>query len=101
MRLHIAHKMSKSLGNPIGVNEALGHMFGKVMSVSDELMGRYDTTSLRAGWSDGPDRERGVGHGGRVPVFPMLFEMVSVERTPKLSPTPQRRELRWTGMREV
>ena len=33
------------------VNEALGHMFGKVMSVSDESMGRYDTTSLRAGWT--------------------------------------------------
>lgn len=34
-------KMSKSLGNSIGVNEAPGEMFGKVMSVSDALMARY------------------------------------------------------------
>ena len=35
------HKMSKSLGNYIGVTEAPGEMFGKVMSISDELMARY------------------------------------------------------------
>lgn len=34
-------KMSKSLGNYIGIDEAPGDMFGKVMSVSDELMWRY------------------------------------------------------------
>jgi tyrosyl-tRNA synthetase len=34
-------KMSKSLGNYIGVTEAAGEMFGKVMSISDELMWRY------------------------------------------------------------
>lgn len=34
-------KMSKSLGNYIGVNEPPKDMFGKVMSVSDELMWRY------------------------------------------------------------
>jgi len=34
-------KMSKSLGNAIGVNEPPGTMFGKVMSISDELMARY------------------------------------------------------------
>ena len=34
-------KMSKSLGNSVGVNEAPGEMFGKVMSVSDELMARW------------------------------------------------------------
>ena len=34
-------KMSKSLGNYIGINEAPGEMFGKVMSISDELMWRY------------------------------------------------------------
>lgn len=34
-------KMSKSLGNSIGVNEAPGDMFGKVMSISDELMARW------------------------------------------------------------
>jgi tyrosyl-tRNA synthetase len=34
-------KMSKSLGNAIGVSEAPGDMFGKVMSISDELMVRW------------------------------------------------------------
>jgi tyrosyl-tRNA synthetase len=34
-------KMSKSLGNYIGVTEAPGEMFGKVMSISDQLMWRY------------------------------------------------------------
>lgn len=34
-------KMSKSLGNYIGINEAPQEMFGKIMSISDELMWRY------------------------------------------------------------
>jgi len=34
-------KMSKSLNNYIGVNDAPGEMFGKVMSISDTLMWRY------------------------------------------------------------
>jgi tyrosyl-tRNA synthetase len=34
-------KMSKSLGNYVGVDEAPGTMFGKLMSISDELMWRY------------------------------------------------------------
>lgn len=35
------NKMSKSLNNYIGIDEAPNEMFGKVMSVSDELMWRY------------------------------------------------------------
>ncbi|MDQ1590000.1 MAG: tyrosyl-tRNA synthetase [Pyrinomonadaceae bacterium] len=34
-------KMSKSYGNYIGINEPPQEMFGKVMSISDELMWRY------------------------------------------------------------
>ncbi len=34
-------KMSKSLGNYIGVSETAGEMFGKLMSISDSLMWRY------------------------------------------------------------
>ena len=34
-------KMSKSLGNYIGIDESPSEMFGKVMSVSDDLMWRY------------------------------------------------------------
>jgi tyrosyl-tRNA synthetase len=43
-------KMSKSLNNAIGVHEPAGEMYGKLMSISDELMWRYWTllTDLRA-----------------------------------------------------
>jgi tyrosyl-tRNA synthetase len=34
-------KMSKSLGNYIGINEPPGEIFGKLMSISDKLMWRY------------------------------------------------------------
>ncbi len=35
------NKMSKSLGNYVGINENAKDMFGKLMSVSDELMWKY------------------------------------------------------------
>jgi len=35
------NKMSKSLGNYIGITEAPADIFGKIMSVSDDLMWRY------------------------------------------------------------
>ena len=35
------NKMSKSLGNYVGINEPPGEQFGKLMSISDELMWRY------------------------------------------------------------
>ena len=34
-------KMSKSLNNYVGINEAADDMFGKIMSVSDNMMWRY------------------------------------------------------------
>jgi len=34
-------KMSKSLNNYIGINDKPGDMFGKIMSISDDLMWRY------------------------------------------------------------
>ena len=42
-------KMSKSLGNAIGIHEPPQEMYGKLMSISDELMWRYWTllTDLR------------------------------------------------------
>jgi tyrosyl-tRNA synthetase len=46
------NKMSKSLGNFIGIAEVPDAQFGKVMSLPDELMGRYFT--LTTGWH--PDR---------------------------------------------
>ena len=35
------NKMSKSLGNTVGINEPPGEILGKLMSISDELMWRY------------------------------------------------------------
>jgi tyrosyl-tRNA synthetase len=43
------NKMSKSLGNYIGITEGPDSMFGKLMSISDELMWRYfELLSFRA-----------------------------------------------------
>jgi tyrosyl-tRNA synthetase len=42
-------KMSKSLGNYIGITDSPDEMFGKLMSISDELMWRYfDLLSFRS-----------------------------------------------------
>ena len=43
------HKMSKSLNNAIGIHEPPQEMYGKLMSISDDLMWRYWTllTDLR------------------------------------------------------
>ena len=46
------NKMSKSLGNYIGIAEAPGEQFGKLMSIPDALMPRY--FRLTTGWH--PDR---------------------------------------------
>jgi tyrosyl-tRNA synthetase len=56
-------KMSKSLGNYIGVSDEAKDMFGKTLSISDELMWRYyellssksldEIDALKAGVSDG------------------------------------------------
>ncbi|MGC1322614.1 MAG: tyrosine--tRNA ligase [Candidatus Udaeobacter sp.] len=40
-------KMSKSLGNYVAINESPSEMFGKLMSISDELMARYYELLLR------------------------------------------------------
>lgn len=41
-------KMSKSLGNYVGITDAPTEMFGKIMSISDDLMWRYyDLLSFR------------------------------------------------------
>ena len=50
------NKMSKSLGNYVGIDESPGEIFGKLMSISDELMWRYiellsfESLEVIAGW---------------------------------------------------
>ena len=53
------NKMSKSLGNYVGINDAPDEMFGKLMSVSDVLMWRYiellsfESLATISGWKRG------------------------------------------------
>lgn len=60
------NKMSKSLGNYVGITESPESIFGKLMSISDELMWRYiellsfESLSTIAGW-------RREAEGGRNP----------------------------------
>lgn len=66
------NKMSKSLGNYIGITESPDNIFGKVMSVSDELMFRYyellsDLSVEEIGALKG-DLERGKVHPKTVKV---------------------------------
>ena len=44
------NKMSKSLGNYIGITDTPQDMFGKLMSVSDDLMWRYSSCCRSAAW---------------------------------------------------
>lgn len=63
-------KMSKSLGNYIGINEPPSEIFGKVMSISDDLMWRYyelltdlslgEIDLLRSGTASGEKHPRDV-----------------------------------------
>jgi tyrosyl-tRNA synthetase len=52
----VGQKMSKSLGNAIGIDEPPSEMFGKIMAISDELMWRFLELLSRA--SDVPDPRR-------------------------------------------
>ncbi len=72
-------KMSKSLGNYVGIAEPAGEMFGKLMSISDDLMWRYfELLSFRPlGDIDGLKAEV---TGGRNPMevkFELALEIVS------------------------
>lgn len=59
----VGAKMSKSLGNYVGIAESADQIFGKLMSITDDLMWRYyellsarssaDIAALRAGVADG------------------------------------------------
>jgi len=52
----VGQKMSKSLGNAIGIDEPPAEMFGKIMAISDELMLRFLSLLSRA--ADPPDPRR-------------------------------------------
>lgn len=62
------HKMSKSLGNYIGVNETAENIFGKVMSISDDLMWRFFELLSGKALSEIQTLRSQVGDGSRHPM---------------------------------
>lgn len=61
-----AQKMSKSLGNYVGVTEAPEEMFGKLMRVPDEAMGEYFRLLLGAETPQRPPNEAKRELAGRI-----------------------------------
>ena len=70
-------KMSKSLGNFVGVSEPAGDMFGKLMSISDELMSRYYLLLL--------GRELPKGDNPFEAKKQLAFEIVQTYHSPKVA----------------
>jgi tyrosyl-tRNA synthetase len=60
--------MSKSLGNYIGINEAPNEQFGKVMSISDDLMFRYYELLTDVSLAEIQNLRADIGAGKRHPM---------------------------------
>ncbi len=58
-----AHKMSKSLGNYIGINEPPKEIYGKAMSIPDELMVKYYELATDIGNEELAALKQGVANG--------------------------------------
>lgn len=73
------NKMSKSLGNYIGITDVPEDMFGKIMSISDELMWRYfDLLSFRSNEAlAGFKREVDAGKNPRDIKFLLAEEIIA------------------------
>jgi len=61
-------KMSKSLGNAIGLNEPVNEVFGKIMSISDKLMWRYFELLLQKNKSEVGQMQERVAAGNLNPM---------------------------------
>lgn len=72
-------KMSKSLGNYVGIDEPADEMFGKIMSISDDLMWRYfDLLSFRPNRDlDALKAEAKAGRNPRDIKFELARELVA------------------------
>ena len=75
------NKMSKSLGNYIGINEPANAIFGKTMSISDDLMWRwYTLLSFRASLADIGRMQATVADGGNPRDFKVELARELVDR---------------------
>ena len=70
-------KMSKSLGNLIGITDAPSDMYGKTMKLSDELMLDYYDLLAAGEWDDLAEARAALGAGGGEP---MPFKQALAER---------------------
>ncbi len=72
-------KMSKSLDNYVGIDEAPGEMFGKLMSISDELMWRYfELLSFRSSADiDALKQQMAEGRNPRDIKFELALEIIT------------------------
>ncbi|OOO02094.1 MAG: Tyrosine--tRNA ligase [Chromatiales bacterium USCg_Taylor] len=75
-----AQKMSKSLNNYIGINEPPQEMFGKLMSISDELMWRYVSLLSLRGKAELETWKRAVAEGANPRDYKVLFAQEMVTR---------------------
>jgi tyrosyl-tRNA synthetase len=74
-------KMSKSLGNTIGITEPPESIYGKLMSISDQLMLDWFDALSAGQWSDlQEDRARLAGEGGDPHAFKHALARRVVER---------------------
>ncbi|MGH8467709.1 MAG: tyrosine--tRNA ligase [Gammaproteobacteria bacterium] len=75
-----AQKMSKSLNNYVGINEPPQEMFGKLMSISDELMWRYVSLLSLRGKAALKAWRRAVAEGANPRDYKVLFAQEMVTR---------------------
>jgi tyrosyl-tRNA synthetase len=75
------NKMGKSLGNYIGINEPANTIFGKTMSISDDLMWRwYTLLSFEKSLADIENMKRVVAEGGNPRDFKVELARELVDR---------------------
>ena len=73
-------KMSKSLGNYVGIDEPPDEMFGKLMSISDELMWRYfELLSFRP-WDEIRQLQKEIEEGANPKLAKVELALEIVER---------------------
>jgi tyrosyl-tRNA synthetase len=74
------HKMSKSLGNYVGIDEKPNDMFSKLMSISDELMWRYIELLSAASLATISDWKKSIEQGANPRDIKVRFAQEIVER---------------------
>jgi tyrosyl-tRNA synthetase len=74
-------KMSKSLGNAIGINEPPQEMYGKLMSINDELMWKYFSllTDLRGSQVEAYKKDVSAGRAHPMAMKKLLAQTITAD----------------------